>query len=205
METKKMTAATKKSLARAACALTLLLSLGGGMASAAPAPISIDQAREYAVAEAGVPASSVTYTKSETDTEEGTTVYEIKFHTGTHRYKYEIDAATGAIREKSVRLLNYRQHRTEAAPSNLIGRERAQEIAVRQFGFHVADVTFHKMELDTEHGKAEYECRFYKDAVEYKVDVDAVSGEVVKYAYDHDGHHGDRHDGHRAGHHRRHC
>lgn len=204
METKKMTATTKRSLARAACALALLLSLGGGMASAAPAPLSIDQARDYAVAEAGVPASSVTYTKSETDTEEGTTVYEIKFHTDTHRYQYEIDAATGVIREKSVHLLNYRQHHTEATPLNLIDRQRAQEIAARQFGFRVTDVTFHKMELDTEHGKTEYECRFYKDAVKYKVDVDAVSGEVVKYAYDYDGHHGDRHGGPRAGHHRRH-
>lgn len=71
MATNKMTVTTKKSLARAACALALLLSLGGGMASAAPAPVSIDGAREYAVSEAGVPASAVTYIRSESDMEGG--------------------------------------------------------------------------------------------------------------------------------------
>ena len=77
METKKMTAATKKSLARAACALALLLSLGGGMASAAPAPISIDQAREYAVAEAGVPLETISRRLGHSD---GHTTRDVYFH-----------------------------------------------------------------------------------------------------------------------------
>jgi hypothetical protein len=203
MATNKMTVTTKKSLARAACALALLLSLGGGMASAAPAPVSIDGAREYAVSEAGVPASAVTYIRSESDMEGGAKVYEIRFHTDTHGYKYEIDAATGAIREKSVRLLNRGRHDTNGNPSNRIDQERAREIAARQFGFSASDVTFYKLELDTEQGNAEYECGFYKDAVRYRVDVDAVTGDVVKYAYDHDGYHRNRHDGPHAGHHPR--
>ncbi len=43
-----------------------------------------------------------------------------------------------------------------------------------------------KVELDFEHGRKIYEISFYKDGVEFEYDIDARSGEVLKFEKDFD-------------------
>ena len=71
----------------------------------APAPqdIGVEQAKAIALNHAGVSASGVVFKKAKQDREDGVLVYEIEFYVpGKAEYDYEIDAATGAIRDYDI-------------------------------------------------------------------------------------------------------
>lgn len=60
------------------------------------------KAKSIALKDAGVSASSATFTKTKLDYEDGIRVYEIEFYTNSAEYEYEISAKTGKIRDMDV-------------------------------------------------------------------------------------------------------
>ena len=60
------------------------------------------KAKSIALKDAGVSASSATFTKTKLDYEDGIRVYEIEFYTNSAEYEYEINAKTGKIRDIDV-------------------------------------------------------------------------------------------------------
>ena len=60
------------------------------------------KAKSIALKDAGVSASSATFTKTKLDYEDGIRVYEIEFYTNSAEYEYEINARTGKIRDMDV-------------------------------------------------------------------------------------------------------
>lgn len=64
--------------------------------------IGIDKAKSIALKDAGLSASSVTFTKAKLDREDGIRVYEIEFFTRDMEYEYEINAVSGKIRDKDI-------------------------------------------------------------------------------------------------------
>lgn len=60
------------------------------------------KAKSIALKDAGVSASSATFTKTKLDYEDGIRVYEIEFYTNSAEYEYEINARTGKIRDVDV-------------------------------------------------------------------------------------------------------
>lgn len=72
---------------------------GGGGNSAA---VSVERAKSIAVEDAGRALSEVTFTKTKLERDDGRTVYEIEFFAGDTEYEYTIDAASGAILERSA-------------------------------------------------------------------------------------------------------
>ena len=62
--------------------------------------IGVEKAKSIALRDAGV--SGVRFTKAKVDYEDGVKVYDIEFRKGNVEYEYEIDAATGSVRERSV-------------------------------------------------------------------------------------------------------
>lgn len=64
-----------------------------------------------------------------------------------------------------------------------IGLEKAKSIAVKQAGLSVSDVVFKKAKLDHEDGIVIYEIEFYHNHAEYECEIDAISGDVLKYSY----------------------
>ena len=69
--------------------------------------IGVDKAKSIALKDAGVSASSVTFTKAKLDRDDGVTVYEIEFYSGDTEYEYEINATSGAIRERDSEHRDY--------------------------------------------------------------------------------------------------
>ncbi|MGN0735004.1 MAG: PepSY domain-containing protein [Anaerovoracaceae bacterium] len=69
--------------------------------------IGVDKAKSIALKDAGVSASSVTFTKAKLDKDDGVTVYEIEFYSGDTEYEYEINATSGAIRERDSEHRDY--------------------------------------------------------------------------------------------------
>lgn len=60
------------------------------------------KAKSIALKDAGVSASSATFTKTKLDYEDGIRVYEIEFYTNSAEYEYEVNAKTGKIRDMDV-------------------------------------------------------------------------------------------------------
>ena len=60
--------------------------------------------------------------------------------------------------------------------------EQAKQEALDYAGVNWADATFTKAHPDWEHGHQVYEFEFYAKNTEYDIDVDANSGEVVKFS-----------------------
>lgn len=64
--------------------------------------ISLEEAREIALADAGLAREQVTFTQAELEEENGVPVYEFEFFAGNVEYDYEINASTGAVYSKGV-------------------------------------------------------------------------------------------------------
>jgi len=65
------------------------------------AKITMDEAKEIALKDAGIAESNVTFTKEELDLDDGVSVYELEFFIDNVEYEYEILAETGMIYSKS--------------------------------------------------------------------------------------------------------
>lgn len=64
--------------------------------------ISLDDAKNAALADAGVSASDVTYTKEKLDYEDGIAVYDIEFLADGVEYEYTVNAVDGTVVERDV-------------------------------------------------------------------------------------------------------
>ena len=90
------------------------------------------------------------------------------------------NAARKQGKSKSVRTVT-RNNTT----GNYIGIYKAKSIALKKVpGANSSHVT--KIELDREHGRMVYEGEIYYKELEYDFDIDAVTGEVLKWRVDRD-------------------
>lgn len=65
--------------------------------------------------------------------------------------------------------------------SQFIGEEKAKQKALEHAGLTSDGVTFEKTNLDFDDGVWEYEVDFRHSGYEYDVNIDAKTGEVIKY------------------------
>ncbi|MBF4806139.1 MAG: PepSY domain-containing protein [Pseudoleptotrichia goodfellowii] len=87
-----------------------------------------------------------------------------------------------AYRENSNKVSQYAVNSTN---SQVITESRAKAIALKEVpGANSSHVT--KIELDREHGRMVYEGEIYYKGLEYDFDIDAVTGEVLKWHVDRD-------------------
>lgn len=163
--------------------------------------ITLEAAQSAALADAGLSAADVTFTKGELDYDDGVLIYEIEFCCSGTEYEYEINAKTGAVCKKDWDECDHVQHHAGAGNGNGTGTgtgtgagnaygvsvdlEEAKAIAVAQAGLSVSDVTFLKAKLDHDDGCAVYEIEFYHDGVEHECKVSCSTGAVLEYECDH--------------------
>ncbi len=165
--------------------------------------ITLEAAQSAALADAGLSAADVTFTKGELDYDDGVLIYEIEFCCSGTEYEYEINAKTGAVCKKDWDDCDHAQHHNGAGNGNGAGSgnatgtgagnaygvsvdlEEAKSIAVAQAGLSVSDVTFLKAKLDHDDGCAVYEIEFYYDGVEHECKVSCSTGAVLEYEKDH--------------------
>ena len=69
-----------------------------------------------------------------------------------------------------------------AEAAKLIGEAKAKEIALKHAGVTQQEASFTKMKLDKELGRTEYELEFYVGGTEYDYEIDAETGEVLKFS-----------------------
>ena len=70
-----------------------------------------------------------------------------------------------------------------SAPTGLISRERAIQIALSQVP-GATESNVHKCELDSEHGTPVYEVEIRVGRIEYELKLDARTGDVLEFERD---------------------
>ncbi len=155
--------------------------------------IGAENALNAALAHAGVAADGIYGYEAELDYENAVMVYDIEFHADGREYEYDIHAVSGEVIKSKNKNDNDRSFSSgnASAPdlSGTIGEEAARSAVLEHSGVAEADARFEGIKLDTEHGILVFEIEFYANGVEYDYDVNAVTGEIVKYEYDADNKH----------------
>lgn len=142
--------------------------------------ISVDDAKSAAYAHAGVSASDVTFVKTDFDSEHGVMVYEVEFYAGSVEYEYDINAQTGEVVKYS------RESKTAVIPSttvsgDYIGEAAAKSAALSHAGVSEADVCWLQADFDRDDGVYVYELEFSANGLKYDYNVNALTGEIVKF------------------------
>lgn len=137
--------------------------------------IGLEAAKSAAVKDAGI--SSPTFTKATLDRDDGRSLYEIEFISGSTKYEYDIDALTGSVLSKKTRALS---SSSGTGTDGLISEADARAKALGDAGLSESGVTFGKVELDYDDGRWEYEIEFYTSAGKYEYDIDASSGAILQ-------------------------
>lgn len=140
--------------------------------------MSEEEARNIALQKVGKTQDEVTFTRVRIDRENGTTVYDVYFYDTEKEYELSIDVDTKEVVSYKEDYLN-----TNQGPTNqdYIGVEKAREIVLNHAGLSSNEVTFSKVELDVDYGFATYEIEFYYQYYEYDYEVNAATGEILKY------------------------
>ena len=66
-----------------------------------------------------------------------------------------------------------------ATPAGTISESKAKQIAVADAGLKESQVTFTKVQLETDDGRLEYEIDFNKEQFEYDYEIDATTGDII--------------------------
>ncbi len=138
--------------------------------------IKTAEAKNIAYADAGVTAADVVYSEAILDRDQGVLVYDVEFFTADYEYDYEINAQTGAIVKKD---LPDPTKRPTQQQGEVIGTETAKAIALAYYNFTADQVKFVKAEYEVDDGIKVYEIEYTVDGMEYDVEIDAVSGEIL--------------------------
>ena len=145
------------------------------------AAITEDQAREIALADAGLTAEEVTFLKTKLDRDDGRLVYDVEFYNADYtEYDYEIDAADGTILSSDFDAEGYT---APADSATAITADQAKEIALAEVpGATVDDI--YEFELDRDDGRLEYEGAIWYDGTEYEFTIDGYSGAIRSWEAD---------------------
>ncbi|MBP3872064.1 MAG: PepSY domain-containing protein [Faecalicoccus sp.] len=99
---------------------------------------------------------------------------------GNKEYDYDIDANTGKILSKDFDLENVDTSTSKSA----VSKDQAKEIAVKDAGFAVNDVTFKKVKQELDDGIEKIKVEFIQGETEYEYEIDANSGAILERSTD---------------------
>lgn len=151
------------------------------------AKVTLAQAKAAALAHAKLSEGDVTFVKAKMERDDGKLYYDIEFYANNKEYDYEIDALSGKVLEHDQ---DYEPQPSKTASTtvnkNYITAEQAKAAALAHAKLSESDVTFVKVKLDNDDGRAVYDVEFYVGNKEYDYEIDAVSGKVREYDYDYE-------------------
>ena len=152
-----------------------------------PSPyITLEKAKEIALAHAGVKTADARWEDREFDFENGQPLFELEFSAGGIEYEYDIDAENGKILRSKSERDGDRVSPSNSSSNGYIGLEKARQIALKKAGVSANDVRWEDREFDLDDGTPVYELEFRAGKVEYSCDVHAVTGAVLDYDVEHD-------------------
>lgn len=145
--------------------------------------ITLDEAQKIALGE-----TNGKIIKAVEETDDGRSYYDFDIIANDQKHEIEVDASSGKITKNEIDE-DYIPSTTDQTTNNsnnqttTISNDEAQKIAMERIGNNGYLV---KCELDNDDGKQVYEIEIKNGKIEYNIDIDAISGEIIKYEEDHD-------------------
>ena len=174
-----------KTLTRTITAALLIAALAVPAAAATTADIGVEKAKEAALSHAGVAESDTVFLIAEADYDDGRKEYEVEFYAGGTEYDYTIDAASGRVLKFDTELEWYSADDDAGYGwQNVIGKQKAQEIALADAGVAAEDALHLIVKPDWDDGVRIYEVEFYTASQEYDYEILASDGTILSYDYD---------------------
>lgn len=157
--------------------------------------ITLEKAREAALAHAGADADKVTWIKQKKEFDDGRLLYELEFYTDTYQeYEYEISGTNGEViawefdadssyarRDAAKRLEQTESNAGREEGKLPIRLEEAKAAALKQADVKDDQVTWGRVHRTFDDGKMIYEGKFYYNSLEYEFEVDAATGAVIDW------------------------
>jgi uncharacterized membrane protein YkoI len=154
--------------------------------AALAAHVGETEAKSIALQHAGLSEKETSAISVKQYEKRGVRLYDITFWSGSVKYNYEIDAASGEI-------LEYERRSTDKAVQGLddggqayIGFEKAKSIAFAHANVSEGEIRKYEAELDRHGGRVVYEIEFDHSRTEYEYEIDAKTGEIVRWKSEYD-------------------
>lgn len=169
---------TNKRTTWIALLMALVMLIGAKDSFAAESRLNETQAVRVALEDAGLDESETDRIRTESDREDGQTVYEITIRAGGTEYEYTLAAESGEILEREIE----RRPVEGGAPVNL---EEAKAIALASVGCGEDEVLFSKARQEKEDGRQVFDIEFFvEDVAEYGFEIDVETGMILKESYE---------------------
>ena len=169
-----------KTLTRTITAALLIAALAVPAAAATTADIGVEKAKEAALSHAGVAESDTVFLIAEADYDDGRKEYEVEFYAGGTEYDYTIDAASGRVLKFDTELEWYSADDDAGYGwQNVIGKQKAQEIALADAGVAAGDALHLIVKPDWDDGVRIAEVEFYTASQEYDYEIHAETGDIL--------------------------
>ena len=194
--TKKMPGAIKLIVA-VLCVLLLLaagafsvMQAGASSSASDTSDISMQQAAEVALRDAGFSSSEVESLSGNLDSDDEVRHYDVRFVSQGMEYDYEIKASDGTILEKdreavethsSSQNVSLPAESSTMTDSDFISIDEAKSIALQVSGVDASNAVFTEAELNVDDGVHIYEIEFISGDMEYSFEINAMTGSVAEW------------------------
>ena len=194
--TKKMPGAIKLIVA-VLCVLLLLaagafsvMQAGASSSASDTSDISMQQATEVALQDAGFSSSEVESLSGNLDSDDEVRHYDVSFVSQGMEYDYEIKASDGTILEKDREAVEtHSSSQNVSLPaesytmtdSDFISIDEAKSIALQVSGVDASNAVFTEAELNVDDGVHIYEIEFISGDMEYSFEINAMTGSVAEW------------------------
>ena len=194
--TKKMLGAIKLIVA-VLCVLLLLaagafsvMQAGASSSASDTSDISMQQAAEVALQDAGFSSSEVESLSGNLDSDDEVRHYDVSFVSQGMGYDYEIKASDGTILEKdreavethsSSQNVSLPAESSTMTDSDFISIDEAKSIALQVSGVDASNAVFTEAELNVDDGVHIYEIEFISGDMEYSFEINAMTGSVAEW------------------------
>lgn len=194
--TKKMPGAIKLIVA-VLCVLLLLaagafsvMQAGASSSASDTSDISMQQAAEVALQDAGFSSSEVESLSGNLDSDDEVRHYDVSFVSQGMEYDYEIKASDGTILEKdreavethsSSQNVSLPAESSTMTDSDFISIDEAKSIALQVSGVDASNAVFTEAELNVDDGVHIYEIEFISGDMEYSFEINAMTGSVAEW------------------------
>ena len=142
------------------------------------AKITLDRAIEFALEKAGVSAASLYTKNADYDYENEQYVIDVEIDTKDTEYEAKINAVSGEIIEWKSK--NDREN-VNINLTVVISLDRAIEIVIIENNIQAGQILAKKASYDYKRGKTVVDVEIYVDGDGYDVELDAVSGAIIKW------------------------
>lgn len=135
-----------------------------------------EQAKEKALAHAGVQADGTVFTKAELDYDDGRQVYDLEFYTDSRdEYDYEIDAYTGEVLSYSIE-----KAPAQSGSGGSLTADGAKALALSRVD-GASEENVWEFKSDTDDGCSVYEGTIVYGGWVYEFEIDADTGEFLDW------------------------